>query len=183
LDIVADIIDRYKIEDRIFITKYKITLAAAHTMKGDIDKSDEIILTTMDDLMDSEIILRRSLVTIINRFLKKEYQNLPERMGEIVLYASNAGDSFTKNILKVLLGKLFFEQGNILEALKIYNEQIEYFAKEKQAIGALLTWYLIAEADPQNALEIIINALEVAKNPQIDNHTFANLLNKKMISL
>lgn len=49
------------------------------------------------------------------------------------------------------------------------------------AIGALLTWYLIAEATiategPYEALEIASQALQVAKNPKIDNSFFAVLL-------
>jgi tetratricopeptide (TPR) repeat protein len=181
LEIVSDIIERYKIEDQIFVCKYKIALAAAYTMKGEVEKSDEIIAATMDNMMDSEIILRRNLVSVINRFIKKEYDGLQEQMGEIVMYAGHVGDTFTKNILKVLLGKLFFERGDSETAMKIYNEQVEYFAKEKQAIGALLSWYLIAQADEEHALEITIKAIEVAQNPNIDNYIFANLLNEKLL--
>ena len=65
--------------------------------------------------------------------------------------------------------------------MEIYNDQIAYFAKEKMAIGALLTWYLIAEATlitegPQNAMEIAEQALQVAQNPKIDNYFFVILL-------
>ena len=45
------------------------------------------------------------------------------------------------------------------------------------AIGALLTWYFIAEAtieteSPQDASEIALKAIEVAQNPKIENHFF-----------
>lgn len=49
------------------------------------------------------------------------------------------------------------------------------------ALGALLTWYLIADAalvteGPYAAQEIASQALEVAQNPKIDNYFFAILL-------
>ena len=48
------------------------------------------------------------------------------------------------------------------------------------AIGALLTWYLIADAklfdDPREAADIAEKALDVAQNPKIDNYFFSVLL-------
>ena len=101
-------------------------------------------------------------------------------MFHVVTYAHNTGDNFTKNIIKSLLGKVFKDTGKIDNALNIFNEQIAYFSKEKMAIGALLTWYLIAEAKIETAAyeaaDIAAKALEVAQNPKIDNYFFAVLL-------
>ena len=102
-------------------------------------------------------------------------------MFQIVTFANNNGDNFTKNILKTLLGKVFKDNDNSKQAMEIYNDQITYFAKEKMALGALLTWYLIADTTlitegPENAREIAEQALEVAQNPKIDNYFFKILL-------
>ena len=106
---------------------------------------------------------------------------MQEDLFQIVTFANNNGDNFTKNILKTLLGKIFQDNENSKQALEIYNDQAAYFAKEKMAIGALLTWYLIADATlntegPQNAMEIAEQALEVAQNPKINNYFFTILL-------
>ena len=71
-----------------------------------------------------------------------------------------------------------------IQAIEIYNDQIAYFAKEKMAVGALLTWFLIADATlitegAQEAMEIAEQALEVAQNPKINSYFFIILL--KMI--
>ena len=105
---------------------------------------------------------------------------MQEDLFQIVTFANNNGDNFTKNILKTLLGKMFKDNDNTKQAMEIYNDQIAYFAKEKMALGALLTWYLISEATlvtegPKNALEIAEQALEVAQNPKIDNYFFTVL--------
>jgi hypothetical protein len=82
--------------------------------------------------------------------------------------------------MKSLLGKVFKDTNKVDNALDIFNEQIAYFSKEKMAIGALLTWYLIAEAklaaDAYEASDIATKALEVAQSPKIDNHFFVILL-------
>ena len=86
-----------------------------------------------------------------------------------------------KNILKTFLGKMFKDNNQSKEALEIYNGQITYFAKEKMATGALLTWYLIAEATldtegPHAAIDIAQQAIDVAKNPNIYNYYLIVLL-------
>ena len=63
----------------------------------------------------------------------------------------------------------------------IYNEQVTYFANKKMAMGALLTWYFIAEAtmvteNPKNCIEIASQALDIAQNPRINNTFFIVLL-------
>ena len=71
-----------------------------------------------------------------------------------------------------MLGKVLKDNDNVKQAIEIYNDQIAYFAKEKMAVGALLTWFLIADATlitdgAQSAMEIAEQALEVAQNRQL----------------
>ena len=107
----------------------------------------------------------------------KDYEGIQEELFEAVTFANNIGDSFTKNILKVLLGKVFRDNKQAQHALEIYNEQVTYFAKEKMALGALLSWYLIADAtiiteNSRSAIDVATQALEIAKNPNINNKFF-----------
>lgn len=80
-----------------------------------------------------------------------------------------------------MLGKIFKDKQQAKHAIEIYNEQVTYFAKEKMALGALLSWYLIAEAtlvieNPKNSIEIASQALEIAQNPRINNTFFIVIL-------
>ena len=80
-----------------------------------------------------------------------------------------------------MLGKIIKDNEQSKHAREIYSDQITYVAKEKRALGALLTWYLIADAaliteGPHNAIDIATQALDVAKNPKIDNYFFNILL-------
>ena len=185
LTILFDIIERNNIQDELFICKCKLALAFANTIKGDFKASDnmleEILRLYKTSVMDNEAILRWNFINTVNNFMRKQYNNIQEDLFQIVTFADNNGDNFTKNTLKTLLGKVFKDYEQTARAMDIYNEQITYFAKEKMALGALLTWYLIADATlitegPQNASEIAQQALDVALNPKIDNYYFAILL-------
>lgn len=187
LSTLFEIFEKNHFDDKLFICKTKLALAFAHTIKGEIETSEEIlgeiIRVYKTDIMDNEAISRWNLINILNNFIHKKYSGIQEELFQVVSFANNINDNFTKNILKTMLGKLLKDQENAKHALEIYSEQITYFAKEKNAIGALLTWYLIAEADlivegPAKSLEVAQKALEVAKSPKIHNYTFVILFNK-----
>ena len=185
LTIIFDIIDRNKINDDLFICKSKLALAFANTMKGDFYTSETILEDVLKiyktNTMDNTTILKWNLIEILNNFFRERYDGLQEDLFQVVTFANNSGDNFTKNVLKTLLGKIFKDHEQSKQALDIYNDQITYFAKEKMALGALLTWYLIAEATldvegPHAAIEIASQALDVAQNPKINNYFFIILL-------
>lgn len=182
LTILFEIIERNNIQDNLFICKCNLALAFANTMKGNFRASeqilDEILKLYRENVMDNETILRWNLINILNNFFRCRYYGMQEDLFRIVIFANNNGDNFTKNILKTLLGKMFKDNNNTAQAMEIYNEQIAYFAKEKMALGALLTWYLIADAtlDAKEAEEIAEQALQVAQNPKIENYFFMILL-------
>lgn len=187
LSTLFELFQKNNFDNKLFICKARLSLAFANTIKGDIEASEEIleeiIKVYKTDIMDNEAISRWNLINILNNFIHKKYSGIKEELFQVVTFANNINDHFTKNILKTLLGKLFKDEENAKRALDIYSEQITYFAKEKNAIGALLTWYLIADADlivegPEKALEIAQKALDVALSPKINNYIFVILYNK-----
>jgi ribosomal protein L40E/tetratricopeptide (TPR) repeat protein len=176
------IIDKHKINDKQLIAKAKIVQAYAYTMRGNIPTSMKLLQDIdshyRDSFMDEVSVSRLNLVYIINKFLTNDKTDLKEDLFEAVTFANNAGDNFTKNILKTLLGKVFKDDNKAQHALEIYNEQVTYFAKEKMALGALLGWYLIADAtivteNSKSAIDIASQALEITLNPSIENYFFA----------
>lgn len=182
-----ELFQKNNLDEKLFICKTKLALAFANTIKGDIEASEEIlgevIKTYRTDIMDNEAISRWNLINILNNFILKKYTGMQEELFQVVTFANNINDHFTKNVLKTMLGKLFKDEDSAKRALDIYSEQITYFAKEKNAIGALLTWYFIAEANliaegPESSLEISQKALEVAQSPKINNYLFMVLYNK-----
>lgn len=182
-----DLFEKNNFDNKLFICKTKLALAFANTIKGDISASEEIleeiIKVYKTDIMDNETISRWNLINILNNFIHKKYTGIKEELFQVVSFANNINDNFTKNILKTLLGKLFKDEENAKHALEIYEDQITYFAKEKNAIGALLTWYFIAEANlivegPEKSLEISQKAMDVAHSAKINNYLFIVLYNK-----
>ena len=179
------IIDKHKISDTILIYRAKLVQAYAHTMNGDFATSKKI-LENIDadygnDFPDALTLSRRNLILTVNRFLQKDYEGLQQDLFEYVTFANNCGDNFTKNIIKSLLGKIFKDNKQAQNAIRIYNEQVTWFADEKMATGALLNWYLIAEAtiiteNSKSAIDVAERALEIAQNPAINNYFFITYL-------
>lgn len=195
---LSSILKKHKIDDNEFVCKFQLTQAFAYTIKGDYKKSAEImqeIITLygkefgdLDTLNadKSEIINTYSMLAIINKLMLKDYQDMQQELFDAVSFANDTEAIFSKHILKVLLGKMFYDKHQAKHAIDIYNEEISYFANGKFAIGALLSWYFIAQATlivetPQKAMDIAQQALEIAQNPRINNYFFIVLI-KKLIA-
>lgn len=178
------IINKHKINDKLLVARAKIVQAYIYTLRGYFSDSENILQEVYNNSqdLDSNSMSRWNLVNILNRFMKKDYEGLKEELFEAVTFANNNGDNFAKHVLKTLLGKIFKDEKQTQHAMKIYNEQIAYFAKEKMALGALLSWYLIAEAtivteNSKSAIDIASRALEIAQTPKINNVFFITNLN------
>ena len=182
LTTLFDVLERNSTDNPDFVYQCKLALANANTMKGNFSTSDKILEEIMKQheqiSMCENTVVKWNYINIINSIMRHKYQGIKDDLFHVVTYANNCGDNFTKNVMKSLLGKVLKDSDKIKNAMDIYREQIGYFSKEKLAIGALLTWYLIADATiqtegPYAAAEIANQALDVANNPKIDNYFFA----------
>jgi len=193
LEKLFDLIEKNKISDEEFICKIKLTQALANTMKGNFYTSFEVLqsiiarygekFSNLDTINSTrcEIINTYSIIDIINRFMIKDYEGIQESLFASVQFANDTENHFTKHLLSMLLGKVFYDRKQAKHAMEIYDAQIEYFAKEKIAFGALLGWYLIAQAaliteSPNSAIDTASRALEIAQDPQINNYFFIIML-------
>lgn len=187
IKVIFDILEKNQIKDNTLLCKAHLSLALANTIKGDVKTSEKILDDILKeyslDNMDNFIISRWNFIDIINKFIEKDYNSLYTELFNVVAFANNANDQFSKNILKTLLAKMFKDKNENKKALEILEEQVAYFAKEKIATGVLLAWYLIAETrlitnGTQFALDIAMKALDIAQGPSINNYYFIALYNK-----
>ena len=187
IDLIYEILAKNKTNDVTLYCRTNLLLALANTIKGDITTSEKILSDIIKDYslesMNSFIVSRWNFIDILNKFFKRDYTTLQTELFNVAAYANNINDSFTKNMLKTLLSKIFKQNNQTKKALEILDEQVAYFAKEKVATGVLLCWYLIAEikmitAGSQFALDIATKALDVAQGPNINNYYFIALFNK-----
>ncbi len=185
--LIFDIIDKNQITDMSILCKAHLALALANTVKGDLNTSEKILDDILKqyplDSMDSFIVSRWNFIDILNKFAEKDYDSLYTELFNVVAYANNVNDNFTKNILKTMLAKMLRDKNETKKALEVLEEQVAYFAKEKIATGVLLSWYLIAEirlvtSGTQFALDIATKALDIAQGPNINNYYFISLFNK-----
>lgn len=187
IKLIFDIIEKNKVTEPVTLCKVHLALALANTVKGDLQTSEKILDDLLKefslDNMDAFIVSRWNFIDILNKFMKKDYDSLQTELFNVVAYANNANDNFTKNILKTMLAKILRDKNETKKALAILDEQVAYFAKEKVATGVLLTWLLISELrletkGTQFALDIATKALDIAQGPNINNYYFISLFNK-----
>ena len=189
-----EILEKNKIDDEVLICKAKLTLAYANTMKGNFKTSQEV-LSDIANIVGAEYLLNPAnlnsaradiinyynIINILNNFFRKDFNNIKESLFNAAKFASDTSNEFLKNIFRTFLGKYFYDTKQAKHAIEVYNEQITYFANNKMALGALLTWYFISEAtmvteDPKNAIDIALQTLDIAQNPRINNSFFIVLL-------
>ena len=184
---LCEILEKNNNAEPISVCKTYLLLALANTLKGDMTTSKRILEDILKeypiDGMDNFVVSRWNFIDILNKFFEKDYLQLQSELFNVVSYANNINDSFTKNILKTLLSKIFKNNSQTKKALEILEEQVSYFAKEKVATGVLLCWYLIAEIKlvtngTQFALDIATKALDIAQETNINNYYFIALFNK-----
>ena len=159
--------------------KLKLTCALSYTAKGIYTQSDDILHTLIKEFSkdDNLLISKWNMITIFNKILRMDFENIKEDLFEAVTYANNIGDNLVKNILKTVLAYVILEEDDPLRALEICQEQMAYFSNEKIALGALIAWYVSAKATlktqgPDKALEICEKSIEIAQNSRINSTWF-----------
>ena len=181
------ILEANNIQNKQFACNLQLELALANTIKGNIKMSEKILADIFEiyqksEVINSFVVSRLNLISLLNKFFTNREKIEMEELFKIAEFADNINDKFTKNISKLILGKVVLQTQTAQNAINIYTKQIEYFAKEKNAVGVLLGWYLTAEAlitvDKQQALEIASKALSIAQKPEICNYYFALLFDK-----
>ena len=190
LNLIDEIIAKNNVDNKNYLNRVALAKALAYSIQGDVEKSAGLLIevnqNTAREIVEPEIISQWNFINILNKLVAKDFDNIKEDMYSVVTFANNYNDVLVKNLLKIFLGKVLQEEGSLAKALEIYNEQVAVFAREKIAIGALLCWYFIAKitlvTDGSNkALDIAQKALEVAKNPKINNYYFM-VLYKRLIA-
>ena len=184
---IFDLIEKNGIEDELLQCKLHLVLALANTMRGNVHKSDKILEDILKQyrirVMDDFCISEWNLINVVNKFILNKIDGIENELFQLTTFANNIGDDYSKNMLKLFLGKVFKEKNSAKKALEIYVEQISYFAKQQIATGVLLGWYFASEGklieeSADSALDIAMKALDISQSPVVTNHFFTCLLNK-----
>ena len=149
IETIFEILLKNNVSDKLYIAKLKLILAMGYTIRGNNDEAEKVLAevsdSSSDEVLDDSSIIRMNLIHILNLILSGKFDGLQEDLFNLVSFVNNVDDKITKNILKTLLGKVLKENKKYKKALAVYSEEISYFAKEKNALGVLLCWYLISE--------------------------------------
>ena len=164
--------------------------AMACTSRGYFDESDVMlneIAKNYSYIIDTpEYVNEWNVISLINKILRKDTENIKEELFEATTYADNSQDELSKNILKTLLAYVFLEEKSYLKAIQIATKQMQYFSAQKIAFGALLAWYVSAAATAANkadmyCIEICEKAVQICENAQ-NNNIYFKILFQELIA-
>mgnify|MGYP002626259368 CR=1 FL=1 len=184
---IKEFISQNNFKTEFYNIQVSIIDAFNNTMHGNLNISNEILNSVIEKVnicnFDKNLFAEWNLVNILNGVFSGVSEELKSDLFELAAFTNNINSNLIKNIIKLILGWVIEEEGDVVKALNIYNEEITYFAKEKLAIGALLAWTLIvrhniSSGDIDKGLNTATKALEIAQSPKINNFFFIIYLQK-----
>lgn len=181
IDSIREFLENHDYNKEYYLVQVNLIEAFGQTIIGNINKSNEILNKISSDYkdktMETDLLADWNLISIINRVFMNQISDLKADLFELATFTNNINEHFTKNIIKLILGFVLKEEGNLEKAKEIIDEQTTYFAKEKVSIGFLLSWLMLVQltieaGDDDKALNTATKSLEIATSPKINNYIF-----------
>lgn len=184
-DNTEEIINLNNIENPEYSVELGLSRAYALTVTGRVDESLQTLRTVekIQEYHNPKYISQKNLIYAMNLVCMDETNILEKKLFTFAKYADDANDQFGKHMFKIMLAWLTFKSGDFNKANIIFNDELTYFAKEKNVTGALISWLFISKntlalEGSEAAEHIAMKALEVAQNPKFSQYHIAVYLHK-----
>lgn len=156
----------------------KLVNAFFRTLQGEINSANAVLeylkglIPKVKD--ENKIKLYWGFVNLLSSLLTGNYKAAENIIYSVLALAEECGEYSFQAIIKLFIGKLYKESGNMEQAKMVYQELINYCTEYKLATGALLCWYLMAEThfvetETEKAKSIAEKTLEITEKPGINN--------------
>jgi len=159
-------------------------------IQGNLKKCNSIIEKVNDKISSVKSPEKHKLfwyfVTILASFADGNLEQARELCTTGIKLATILNEYNILTLIKLIQGKIFEQFNNRSFAVNIYNEVVNYSSENKLALGALYSWYLVADTELKSgnidrALEIAERAIEIAQKPNISNK-LAEIMLRKIVS-
>lgn len=124
-----------------------------------------------------------NLILSLAKIMSEDIDDLKQKLFEFAKFSDDNFDKFGKHMFKLIFATLLFLSGDFAKSIEIFNDELNFFAKEKIVTGALLSWLFISRINlltrnPESAENVAIKALEVAQNPKFSQYHISIYLQK-----
>ena len=180
LNILSNIEETIKmnnIRKNEYIVRINLAKAFAKAVVGSVDDSFAILSGIPVKYIKSNNILKLwyNLILAFAKTISENNGDLKQKLGEYLSASDDNADELSKHVLKTFLAVITFNSGYYSNALDLFKEQLNYFAKEQIVTGALICWLYIAKINLlteniDEALNIADKALDIAQNPTFSQH-------------
>ena len=173
------------IQNDEYIIRLKLGKAFSQVVSGNINDC----FTTLNELKAFNSInykkyqSRYNLILSFAKIMVGQSDSLKQKLFEYAMYSDDNYDNFGKHMFKLMFAKLLFNAGDYQKSIEIFNDELNFFAKEKIVTGALISWLYISKINlvtgtVESAENMALNALEVAQNPKFSQYHISVYLQK-----
>lgn len=162
------------------------------SLNGSPEDSDKSIEKTRNIVNASsienkeDILLELELIKVFNKIFYMQNPNIAQEISDIAQKSRKLNNSFVYNCIQLLFVKQLVDSKDFMNATNMVNECLNYFASQKLALFAIPSWIILSlvqvqVGEPDQAISIAQQALDVASKPQIQNNYFTVII-KKLLS-
>ncbi len=178
--------------DYDILLKSKLIDSINKLLRGEVIEAKTIISKVDNEapnLRDANYLkIYSDLIHLIIYMLEGKFDETAEIAFDLLILTDLYNEHSLQSIIKVLIGKIYKEKGNLKKARQIFREELEFCSENKLTIGALLGWYFsaenkILESEIDQAMDIADKALEVAQSSDKNNFIMNILLQRLMAEI
>ena len=131
---------------------------------------------------------RFNIILSLAKIMSGQSESLKEHLFEYAMFSDDNYDIFGKHLFKLIFAKLLFDSEDYVKSIEIFNEELNYFAKEKIVTGALISWLFIScinlrTGSINSAEDMALKALDVAQNPKFSQYHISIYLQKLLAEI
>jgi len=169
--------------------QYSIRLTLAKAFANVISGNINECFIALNSLSEAELNNNKlyqsdyNIILSLAKIISGQSESLKQKLYEYAMYSDDNFDEFGKHVFKMIFAKLLFMSGDYLKSIEIFNEELNFFAKEKIVTGALVSWLYISSINLktgsiESAENMALKALEVAQNPKFSQYHISIYLQK-----
>ena len=173
------------IQNNEYLIRLKLGKAFAQVVLGNVNDC----FATLNELKEIDFNSYKNyksqynLILSFAKIITGQSENLKQKLFEYAMYSDNNYDTFGKHMFKLMFAKLLLTSGDYQKSIEIFNEELNFFAKEKIVTGALISWMYISKINlltgtVEAAENMALKALEVAQNPKFSQYHISVYLQK-----
>ena len=160
-----------------YTTRINLSKAFAKAVTGSVSDCFRLLNDIPKNNLagDNRLKVQYNLILAFAKVLSGGSDEICQKLSEYIKSSDASSDKFSSHMFKLMSAVLLFNSKDYQKSIEIFNEELNFFAKEQIVTGAIVSWLYIARINLINgnvdsALNIADKALEIAQNPRFSQY-------------